>query len=143
MACVRYLEDFRVGETHSLGSWTITADEVVDFARRFDPQPVHLDAEIASGWHLSVLFMRMYVDRFLIESAAEVSPGVEELSWLAPVRPGETLAGDLRIGEVSGSLSRPECGIVRQHGQLSNSEGSVVMRIVFYGLIRRRVWSSA
>jgi acyl dehydratase len=139
---VRYFEDFRVGDVHELGSVRISEDEMVSFARMYDPQPRHVNRSgeppIASGWHVASLFMRMYVDSVVHESAADVSPGIDELRWLRPVGPGDELVGRMTVIGASPSLSRPDCGIVRQRGELTDSSARPVMRFVFYGLMRKR-----
>src|SRR6188472_4405680 len=119
----RYFEDFEPGEVLELGSRTVTEDEIIEFARQFDPQPFHLDPEaaadsvfgglIASGWHTGAMWMRLYVDNMLGSASAQGSPGVEELRWLAPVRPGDTLHGRLTVLETTASERRPDRGTVR------------------------------
>ena len=96
-----YFEDFELGRVYELGSVDVTEADILEFARRFDPQPFHVDPEaarqsvfgglIASGWHTGAMWMRLYVDSLLDGAASMGSPGIEELRWLAPVRPGDTL----------------------------------------------------
>src|SRR5271155_2389822 len=96
-----YFEDFPVGEIFEFGDCLVTAGAIVEFALQFDPQPFHLDAEaarqtqagglIASGWHTAALLMRMNCDAFVLHSASQGGPGVEELNWVKPVRPGDRL----------------------------------------------------
>src|SRR5579859_3157513 len=105
----RYFEDFAVGHTLELGSYTITREEILAFARQFDPQPFHTDEEqakaslygglIASGWHTASIFMRLLVDGLLNDTASMGSPGVDELRWLRPVRPGDTLRARFTVRE--------------------------------------------
>lgn len=135
---VRHLEDFRVGDVYQLGSTRMCRAEIVQFAETHDPQSEHLDGVIASGWHVAVVFMRMYVTAVLRDAAADVSPGVDNLRWLRPVRPGDVLTGQATVLDIHPSLSRPECGIVRQRGRLTDEQDRVVMHLTFYGLIRRR-----
>src|SRR5579871_83649 len=97
----QYFEDFQVGETIHLGSREITAEEIIAFAHQWDPQPFHVDPDlakeslfgglVASGWHTAVMYMRLLVDGFLNETASMGSPGIDELRWRKPVRPGDTL----------------------------------------------------
>ena len=99
----RYWDDYEVGQKFPLGSTTFTEQEIVDFARQFDPQPFHIDAEaakqsmyggiIASGWHVASKMMRLFVDNYVDRRTALGSPGLDELRWLKPVRGGDTLTG--------------------------------------------------
>ncbi|MGH3914863.1 MAG: MaoC/PaaZ C-terminal domain-containing protein [Pseudonocardiaceae bacterium] len=142
---LRYFEGFRVGEVHELGSYSVSAEEIVRFARRYDPQPQHLPAPdgtlynlVASGWHVAGMYMRLYVNSVARNTAMDVSPGVEQLRWLRPVRAGNVLSGRMTVIGTSVSLSRPDYGILHQRGELSDETGSQVMRFTFYSLIRRR-----
>lgn len=136
----RYFEDFRVGEGIEVGSHTLSQDEIIAFARQFDPQPFHTDPDaakdsffgglIASGWHTVGLFMRMLVETVLNRSHSLGSPGVEDLRWTAPVRPGDTIAGRIAATEVRRSQSRPQMGIVRWRGELRNQRNEVVLTMV-------------
>ena len=104
---MRYWEDFVVGQDVVHGTHEITAEEIVRFGREFDPQPFHTDLDapadgpfgglIASGWHSAALYMGMFVRNVLLDSASLGSPGVEELRWLVPVRPGDVLTGRSRV----------------------------------------------
>ena len=144
---MRYFEDFRVGDVYELGSRRMSEAEIRSFAGQFDPQPIHLGESgeplIASGWHVAATFMRLYVDSVVSGSAAEVSPGIDELRWLRPVRPGDLLAGRMTVLGTTASLSREDCGIVRQRGELSDDSGRPVMRFVFHGLMKRREYRPA
>jgi acyl dehydratase len=144
---MRYFEDFQVGEIIELGRRTVSEAEIIDFARQFDPQPFHLDKEkahhssfgrlVASGWHTASIYMRLLVDGLLNEAASQLSPGLEELRWLKPVYPGDTLSGRLTILSARVSGSRPDTGIVRHLGELFNQDQEVVMRLegaTFFGL---------
>ena len=140
-------EDFAAGQVYELGSRTITKGEIVEFARQWDPQPFHVDPEaaeesvfgglIASGWQTGAIWMRMYVDTML-GSAARGSPGIEELRWLAPVRPGDTLSGRLTVLETTPSATRPGRGTVRILGELVNQDDVTVMRMTSRGHFGRR-----
>jgi acyl dehydratase len=144
----RYFEDFRAGDVLELGSVTVTEAEIVDFARRWDPQPFHVDPDaakgsvfgglIASGWHTGAMWMRLYVDAMLDTAASQGSPGVEELRWLAPVRPGDTLNGRLTVLDVAPSERRPDRGTVRIRGEMVNQDGVTVLAMTSRGHFGRR-----
>ena len=144
----RYFEDFEAGQVLELGSHTVTEDEIVEFARRWDPQPFHVDPEaaagsvfgglIASGWHTGAMWMRLYVDSVLGSAASQGSPGIEELRWLAPVRPGDTLHGRLTVLETTSSDRRPDRGTVRIRGEMVNQDGVTVLSMVSRGHFGRR-----
>ncbi|NUT97294.1 MAG: hypothetical protein HOY78_35265 [Saccharothrix sp.] len=139
---MRHFEDFRVGEVHELGRRALAEDEIRAFAHLYDPQPLHIggsgEPPIASGWQVAATFMRLYVDSVIRSAAADVSPGIAELHWLRPVRPGDVLVGRATVLGTTPSLTRPECGVVRQRGELLDESGRPVMTLVFYGLIRKR-----
>jgi acyl dehydratase len=145
---MRYLEDLTVGERRQLGRHTITEAEILEFARAFDPQPFHLDREaaarshfgglVASGWHTASLAMRLFVMGMVEEIASMGSPGVDELRWLAPVRPGDTLSLRTEIVEVTPSTSRPDRGSVRVRYDLRNQSDEQVLSMIGIGIIRRR-----
>jgi acyl dehydratase len=140
-------EDFAAGQVYELGSRTITEAEIVDFARQWDPQPFHVDPEaakesvfgglIASGWQTGAIWMRMYVDAML-GTAARGSPGIEELRWLAPVRPGDTLSGRLTVLEATPSATKPDRGTIRIRGEMVNQDGVTVMAMTSRGHFGRR-----
>jgi acyl dehydratase len=144
----RYFEDFAAGQVVELGSHAVTEGEILDFARRFDPQPFHVDPAaaresvfgglIASGWHTGAMWMRLYVDSMLGNTSAQGSPGIEELRWLAPVRPGDTLRGRLTVLEATPSDRRPDRGTIRIRGEMVNQDGVVVMSMVSRGHFGRR-----
>jgi acyl dehydratase len=144
----RYFEDFAPGEVVELGTRTVTKEEIVAFAHEFDPQPLHLDEDaaadgpfhglIASGWHTAALFMRLYVDAVVADSVSMGSPGVEELRWLKPVRPGDTLRGRLTVLETTPSSRRPDRGTVRSRCELLDQDGEVVLSMVARGYFGRR-----
>ena len=145
---MRYWEDFHEGDEAVHGSHAITADEIVAFAREFDPQPFHTDPAaaadgpfgglIASGWHTVALYMGMFVRGVLLDSASMGSPGVEELRWLVPVRPGDVLTGRSRIVQTWPSERDPGRGTVVGEHELVNQRGEVVMRMRARGHIARR-----
>jgi acyl dehydratase len=145
---VRYWEDFRVGDVAELGPVTVTEAEIVEFASRFDPQPFHLNAEagrqtpygglIASGWHSAAIYMGMFVRGVLEGTASLGSPGVEELRWLAPVRPGDRLRGRALITDVVPSSTNHRRGSIVGTHELINQDDVVVMRFTSRALIARR-----
>src|SRR5687767_10424109 len=134
---MRYFEDFTPGQTIELGRHTITKDEIVAFARQFDPQVFHLDEEaakqtifgglIASGWHTGSLMMRLLYEGVVKDTLSLGSPGVDELRWLKPVRPGDTLSARLTVTECVPSQSKLDRGIVKSTIELRNQHGEVVV----------------
>lgn len=143
-----YFDDFEPGQVLELGSVAVSEDEIIEFARRFDPQPFHVDPEaaaesvfgglIASGWHTGSMWMRLYVDSMLGSASAQGSPGIEELRWLAPVRPGDTLHGRLTVLETTPSETRPDRGTVRIRGEMVSQDGVTVLSMVSRGHFGRR-----
>lgn len=144
----RYFEDFVVGESIEFGSRTLTEEEIIAFAKQFDPQPFHVDPEkaassyygglIASGWHTVSIYMRLLVDVLLQDTQSLGSPGVDELRWLKPVRPGDTLQARYTVLETIPSKSRPNVGIIRSKGEMVNQHGEVVMTVVAANFFARR-----
>jgi acyl dehydratase len=145
---LRYWEDFAVGDETVHGSRRVTEEEIVRFAQEFDPQPFHVDPEaaaaspygglIASGWHTAALYMGLFVRAELLGSASLGSPGVEELRWLVPVRPGDVLTGRSRIVDAWPSETNPRRGTVVGEHELVNQRGEVVMRMRARGHLARR-----
>jgi acyl dehydratase len=143
-----YFEDFKVGNTIELGSRTLTEEEIISFAKEYDPQPFHIDkaaAEksmfggiIASGWQTCGIMMRMLVDGYLREAASLGSPGVDEIRWLKPVRPGDTLSVSITTVESRPSSSKPDRGVVVNTWQATNQRGEVVATIKGMGMFLRR-----
>ena len=144
----RFWEDFKVGEIEQIGGKKVERNEVIDFARQFDPQPFHVDESaakssmygglIASGWHTCAMVMRMMCDAYLVKSASVGSPGIDNLKWLKPVRPGDTIHARRTTLESRTSKSRPEIGIVRNLWEVFNQDGELVMTMEGYGMFRRR-----
>jgi|SRR5215210_8595869 len=142
-----YWEDFEPGQRIELGSRTVTEEEIVEFGRAWDPQPFHVDplaakdsvfgGLIASGWHTGAMWMRLYVENVL-GAGSRGSPGIEELRWLAPVRPGDTLTGSLTVLETTPSERDPTRGTVRIRAEMTNGDGIVVMRMTSRGHFGRR-----
>lgn len=143
-----YFEDFVEGQTVELGAFSLSEEEIIDFASKYDPQPMHVDPEaarqsiygglIASGWHTAASYMRLVVDNVLAGTDSIGSPGVDQLRWLKPVRPGDWLTARFHILETRTSNSRPERGIVRSRGELLNQAGDVVMTCEAVNFFGRR-----
>lgn len=132
-----YWEDFEVGRTVALGERRVSRAEIIAFAAEFDPQPFHLDEVAArgsmlgglaaSGWHSCVLLMRMMCDGYLNASSSLGSPGLDEVKWLKPVRPGDTLRAQYTCLESRSSRSRPGVGICKMRYEVFNQSGDLVM----------------
>ena len=141
-------EDLAVGQVRDLGSLSPTEGEIVTFARQFDPQPFHLDAEAAkasvfgglcaSGWHTCSLAMKLMVTNFLNESASLGSPGLENIRWLKPVFPGDTLSLRQTVLETRPMSKRRDVGLVRTTWEMFNQRGEQVLHMEGYGMFRRR-----
>lgn len=141
-------EDFPVGRLGTYGPRHVTREEILAFAAEFDPQPMHLDEEAAqrsmlkglsgSGWHLGSIMMRMMFDGFIGRTASLGSPGVNELRWLAPFRPGDDLTLDVDVTEARVSRSRPETGIVTFKGVIRNAAGQALCEMVSPIIVGRR-----
>jgi acyl dehydratase len=144
----RYFEDFRPGAVVELGSRTLDEAAIVAFAREYDPQPFHTDPEaarssvfgglIASGWQTVGVYMRLLVDGCVNGTASLGSPGVDEVRWLVPVRPGDTLSARFTVLEARPSRSRPDRGTVVSLGEVTNQRGEVVMTVRGMGIFGRR-----
>jgi acyl dehydratase len=141
-------EDFPPGRFGSFGPRHVTREEILSFAAEFDPQPMHLDEEAAkqsllkglaaSGWHLCSIMMRMMVDGFIGHAASLGSPGVNEVRWLAPLRPGDDLMLDVDVTEARPSRSRPDTGIVTFRCTVRNAVGEVLCEMVSPIMVGRR-----
>jgi acyl dehydratase len=148
----RYFEDYRVGMVSEFGDSVVTAKEIVEFARRYDPQTMHTDQAaaakgefgglIASGWHTAALMMRLFVEHWL-PKAALVSPGIDELRWTRPVRPGDVLHVRVTVLEANRSRSKPDRGMVRSLVEVLNQQGDVVMTMKPMNLLRCRSTAGA
>ena len=145
---MKYFEDVEIGETTRFGRYEVTREEIVDYARQFDPQPFHLDEEaarasmfgglIASGWHTGAMFIRMVCDGMVPEAATAGSMGFDDLKWLKPVRPGDVLSVESVVRGKSESRSRPDRGTVKIESRVSNQRGEVVMSLVSLVIYLRR-----
>lgn len=145
---MRYWEDINEGDVVELGSRTMERDRMVEFAREFDPQPFHTDEKaaeasiwgglIASGWLTGSVLMRIFYDGYLKDTAGLGSPGIDELRWLKPVRPGDTLTVRLTVLETAASRSKPDRGIVRSLMEVVNQHGEIVMTTKGVNFVSRR-----
>lgn len=146
---MQYLEDIKVGQKASYGQYHVTREEVLDFARKYDPQPFHLDDDAAakthfgrisaSGWHTAAMTMAMLVENLKENKQAGLgSPGLDELRWLKPVYPGDTLRVESEITEVRPSRSRPEMGSIHSTVTVFNQDNVPVMTMKSIGLVATR-----
>ncbi len=141
-------EDLQEGEVRDLGTISPTQEEIVTFARQFDPQPFHLDPEAArasvfgglcaSGWHTCSMAMRLMVTNFLHRTSSLGSPGLESLKWLKPVFPGDILRLQHTLHEKRPMTKRPDVGLVRTSWEMFNQHGDKVLHMEGYGMFRRR-----
>jgi acyl dehydratase len=143
-----YFEDFPPGDVRESGARTVTREEMLAFAREFDPQPFHIDEAaarqtiygglIASGWHTIAIYMRLMWDSYLKDTVSLGSPGVDEVRWLIPVRPGDTLRARFTVVDALPSRSKPDRGIVRSLSEVFNQRGEIVMTLRGLGMFGRR-----
>ena len=148
-----YWEDFSVGRVFEHGPRRVTCDEMIAFAAEFDPQPMHLDEVAAratmlgglavSGWYACCLLMRMSTDAFVLDSSSMGAPGVEEVRWLAPIRPDDELRLRATVLEARASNSRPDMGFVKIAFELTNGSGVKVMTLVTSLMMGRRRGAAA
>jgi acyl dehydratase len=144
----RYFEDYIEGDVHHLGAIAVEADEIVTFAKRFDPQSIHTNPEaakrgpfgglIASGWHTAGLMTRLFMQHYLTQVASLGSPGGDELRWLKPVRPGDTLSVRVTVLKSVPSKSKPDRGAVTSFIEVTNQAGELVMTFKVVNIIARR-----
>jgi acyl dehydratase len=144
----RYFEDYPAGEVLEVGDHLVTREEIVDFASRYDPQPFHLDDEaaresiygglIASGWMTCSVVMRMLVDHFISPVSSMGSPGIDELRWLGPVRPGDRLRVRVTVVDARRSKSRPDRGVIQLRQEAINQHGEVVLTMRGMGMYKCR-----
>ena len=146
---MQYFEDIAVGRKQSFGRYEVTREEVLAFARKYDAQPFHLDDEAAarthfgrlsaSGWHTCAMTMAMLVENMKTHAQAGLgSPGVEDLRWLKPVYPGDTLRCESEVLEKRRSLSRPEMGIFKSRLKVFNQHDEAVLAMTSIGLVAVR-----
>jgi acyl dehydratase len=141
-------EDFKPGHFATFGPRHVTREEILAFAAEYDPQPMHLDEEAAkksmlkglsgSGWHMCAILMRMMFDGFIGRTASMGSPGVNEMRWLAPLRPGDDLTLEIEVTEARVSRGRPGTGIVTFKGVVRNAAGVALGEMVSPIIVRRR-----
>lgn len=144
----RWFDDYEEGETFEFGDHLVTEQEITEFARRYDPQPFHLDAAAAaashfggivgSGWMSCAILMRLLCDHFISRVSSMGSPGVDQVRWLRPVRPGDRLRARVRVRAVRASQTRPDRGIVSAEHELLNQRDEVVMTMSGNGFYLRR-----
>jgi len=144
----RYFEDYVAGAVYEYGSVTMDEAEIIEYATRFDPQRMHTDLEyaasgpfhglIASGWHTAGIFMQLYVDHYLSHVASLASPGIDELRWPAPVRPGDRLRMRVTVASTRALKSKPDRGLVHTDGELLNQDDVVVLSLKAMNFLKRR-----
>jgi acyl dehydratase len=144
----RYFEDYPPGAVFTGGPVTVSENDILEFARRYDPQPMHVDkvsAErgpfgglIASGWHTAALMMQLFVAHVLSPAGGLASPGLDELRWLKPVRPGDRLSLKVTVLTARVSRSKPDQGILTSLVEVLNQDNEAVMSLKPISLIRRR-----
>jgi acyl dehydratase len=143
-----HFEDFTPGRVFEHGPRRVPREEMIAFAAEFDPQPMHLDEAAAkdmmmqglsaSGWYACCIFMQMLAEAFVVNSSSMGSPGVDEVKWLAPIRPGDDLTLRVTVAEVRASKSRPDMGFVKFDFEIFNAVGTRVMTLVSSLMFGRR-----
>jgi acyl dehydratase len=143
-----YFEDFHPGQEIDLGTRTVSEEEIIAFAREYDPQPFHIDRDaaagsiyggvIASGWHTCSMMMRMVVDGLMARASSMGSPGLESVRWLRPVRAGDTLHVRYLTQDVRASNSKPDRGVVWSKWVATNQHGEEVCTVEGMGMFARR-----
>ncbi len=143
-----YWEDFQVGKRLNLGSTLVTKEDIVLFARSFDPQSFHIDESkgrdsvfgglIASGWHTCSLVMRLMCDSYLLQSASLGSPGMDNIKWVLPVRPNDTISAFQTTTDKKASKSKPDRGAVKSFYEVMNHRDQLVMTMEGVGFFRCR-----
>jgi acyl dehydratase len=144
----RYFEDFEPGLVMEFGPRLVTREEIIAFAAEFDPQPMHMDEEAGrasmlhglggSGWHTCCLMMRMIADGFLLNSSSMGAPGIDEIKWLSPLRPGSQITVRATATETKASRSRPDRGFVKFLYEVSDQSGTRIMTLVCSMMLLRR-----
>ncbi|MDF3835184.1 MaoC family dehydratase [Cupriavidus basilensis] len=143
-----YFEDFIVGSKRDLGTHLVSEEEILAFARQYDPQPFHIDKEaaqnsiykglISSGWMTCSIMMRLLVDNMTSKAASMGSPGVDEIRWLKPVYAGDTLSVSLLVLDARASSSKPDRGVVHTQWEATNQRGELVCTVKGMGMYGRR-----
>jgi acyl dehydratase len=144
----RYFEDYRVDAIYEYGYAIVDETEMIEFAKRFDPQPIHVDEQfaasgpfgglIASGWLTGGIFMRLYADHYVSRVASLASPGLDELRWSTPVRAGDSLRLQTTILEARRSRSKPDRGLVRTRAELLNQDDASALSLIAMNLLALR-----
>jgi acyl dehydratase len=144
----RYFEDYLPGSVFEYGTAQVSEDEIIAFGKQFDPQPFHTDPKeaadgpfgglIASGWHTAALMMRLFATYYLSQASSVGSPGVDELRWLHPVRPGDRLTIRVSVLQAKRSSSKPDRGVVHSLIEVLNQDRTVVLSLKAMNLIRSR-----
>lgn len=144
----RWLEDYTTGAVYEYGSIALTEQDILQFAAQYDPQSIHTDPDaarggpfggiIASGWQTAAVFMRMFADNFLTAVGSLSSPGLDELRWTAPVRPGDALRIRVTIEDARRSRTKPDRGIVHTLCEMFNQDGTLVLSLRAMNLIAAR-----
>ncbi|MBS1129153.1 MAG: MaoC-like dehydratase [Proteobacteria bacterium] len=144
----RFLDDLTPGQRFTSPGLTLSEAEIIDFAWRYDPQPFHLDANaaanspygglIASGFQSLAICFRLFIQSGVLAESSMGSPGIDELRWLAPVRPGDTLHSEIEVLEVRPSSSKPDRGMARLKYQAVNQRGEAVLSFIVIHLLRRK-----
>jgi acyl dehydratase len=145
---MNYFQDFYVDQRITFGRYTVTQAEIIEFAKRYDPQAFHVNQDhplttelggiMASGWHSTAIFMRLAVDAYLGDAAVLTSPGVDALQWLAPVRAGDVLSGEATVERARLSASKPDRGILTTGVVLWNQQDIEVLKMTTHVFIRVR-----
>jgi acyl dehydratase len=150
---MRYLEDLAVGERFLTKTVMVTEADILSFAQQFDPQPMHVDAEraldgplrglAASGWHTISMTMRLIVDADPLDGAPWLGLGVDEIRWPNPVRPGDSIGGEVEVVSITPSRSKPTHGVVRINTMVRNQKGELVLTMFPNLWVRRRPGSTS
>ena len=145
---MKYWEDFKLGERAELGRHTFSEEEIVVFGRQYDPQPFHVDAEqarsgpfaglIASGWQTCAIGMRLMVEGYINQTRSLGSPGIDNIRWLKPVRPGDTIAYSRVVLESRASTTRKGVGLVKHRWEALNQRGELVLTMEGWGMFGRK-----
>jgi acyl dehydratase len=144
----RYFEDYVPGSTFEFGSTKVSEAEIIEFATKYDPQTFHTDAAaarsgpfgglIASGWHTASMMMRLLADNYLSKATSLGSPGIDELRWVKPVRPGDVLHVRVTVAEARLSKSKPDRGLIRSVIEVLNQDDVVVCSATALNFVQRR-----
>jgi len=144
----RFFEDHTIGEIREFGSYRVSEEEIIEFGTRYDPQPFHVDREaaaqspfrglIASGWHTCAMMMRMVADFSMSRDSVMGSPGVDEIRWLKPVRPGDRLSIRQTVVSTERSKSKPDRGVVKTRTEVLNQDKEIVMHATGMIIYRSR-----